>query len=95
MGLSVSDIRKIADLAYMKMDDSEYEELEREINSILEMIAEMQQVDTSNIKPVSHPTGETQGLRKDQATATDCTKLVMANAPLEQENLFLVPKVID
>ncbi len=95
MTLTLSEIRKIADLAHIKMEDSEYEKLAKEINKILEMISQMQSVDTSKVTPVSHPTGGTQRLREDEVSVTDCTSLVMPNAPLEEKNLFLVPKVIE
>ncbi|MAW34069.1 MAG: Asp-tRNA(Asn)/Glu-tRNA(Gln) amidotransferase GatCAB subunit C [Proteobacteria bacterium] len=95
MTLSQKEIQKIANLAQIEMSDSEQLKIQQEINRILAMIAEMQKIDTANVEAVSHPLGGQQRLREDKITSNDTRKSVLSNAPSEEENLFMVPKVIE
>ena len=95
MTLSKGEIQGIANLARIDLDEQGQQKFEEEINRILEMIAEMQQVDTTNVAPVSHPLGGGQRLRGDKVCSRDNRKLVMPNAPSAEAGFFLVPKVIE
>ncbi len=93
--LSKQDIQKLADLAHIELDESEKQELETDINLIINMIEVMQKIDTSDIEPVTHPLADNLRLRPDKVVHDDKLKVVMSNAPKQDENLFVVPKVIE
>lgn len=95
MSLKPDDVKKIAHLAQLNVAKEELAPIGEELNKILALVAEMDQVDTSQIKPLSHPYDETQPLRTDEITETNQRELFQSIAPKTQAGLYLVPQVID
>jgi len=95
MTISVEDVTKIARLAAIKLDKSELEQLQPELSNILTMIESMDKVDTSQITPMAHPLDTTQRLREDVVTETDQHELFQTLAPKTEQDLYLVPQVIE
>ena len=95
MTVSINEIKQIADLARISLNEETLEKTRKEMVLILDLIAPMQEVNTSGIEPISHPLEGRQRLRSDHVVHTDHTKRVMANAPSHEGNVFLVPKVIE
>ena len=88
-----------AKLAKLQINDNDVEELTSRISSILDMVDQMQSVDTSNIEPMANSLDAVQQLRPDQvvepADKTVSRDEFLAIAPASEDGLFLVPKVID
>ena len=59
------------------------------------MYPSMQAVDTTGVEPMAHPLGGAQRLRDDVLTASDERAAILANAPEQQDGLFLVPRVLE
>lgn len=95
MSLTLSDVRRIAHLARIAVDDSEAEDYLRQLNGIFGLIEEMQAVDTSGIEPMSHAQDLVLRLREDAATESDQHELFQSVAPQVEAGLYLVPKVIE
>ncbi len=95
MALEQSDVEKIAQLARLNVDSNEAQEVTKRISSILELIDQMQDVDTKNVAPLAHPFDAIQRLRPDEVTETDQREYLQAIAPATQDGLYLVPKVIE
>ena len=99
MKLTPDDLKRLALLARIAVSDSEVNALQTQLNGIFGLIDELQAVDTTGIEPLSHPLdviGDmAQRLREDRVTETDQRAANMANAPAEENGLFLVPKVLD
>ncbi len=95
MALEQSDVEKIAQLARLDVDANEAQEVTKRISSILELIDQMQDVDTKNIAPLAHPFDAIQRLRPDEVTETDQREYLQSIAPATQDGLYLVPKVIE
>ena len=95
MALNTNDVRHIALLAKIGLDDAELERLQGELTPILALIEKMQAVNTDNIAPMSHAQDIFQRLREDVVTETDKRPEFLALAPQTENNLFLVPKVIE
>ncbi len=99
MPLSAEQVRHIAGLARIDLDDSETEAVRRELNGILGLIEQLQTADTSGIEPMAHA-AELQApaalrLREDRVTETDRRTLYQSVAPQVEQGLYLVPKVIE
>ena len=90
-----NDIQKIAYLARMKIDENDLPEYAHSLNEILDFVEQMDNADTSSIDAMAHPQDLTQRLRKDVVTEQDQREKLMANAPVKEDGLFLVPKVIE
>lgn len=95
MSLSADDVRRIAHLARIEVHDDRIEPVRHDLNGILDLIARMQAVDTTDVAPMAHAQAVHQRLREDRATEPDRRADYQANAPETESGLYLVPKVIE
>jgi aspartyl-tRNA(Asn)/glutamyl-tRNA(Gln) amidotransferase subunit C len=95
MSLERADVRKIAHLARLAVSDAEADALVKDLSNILDLVAQMDAVDTDQVSPMAHPMDMAQRLRPDQVTETDQRETFQAHAPAVERGLFLVPKVIE
>ena len=95
MALDLAQVRRIADLARIEVTDAEAQRVLDQLNDIFRMIERMQAVDTDGVEPMAHPLGGAQRLRDDVVTANDQRAAILANAPEQQDGLFLVPRVLE
>ena len=99
MSLSPDQIERIARLARIAVSPSEAEELRVQLNRVLELVDQLQSIDTAGIEPMSHaleallPSG--QRLRSDRVTEPDQRAEFQGIAPAVDAGLYLVPKVIE
>ncbi|MBI5428887.1 MAG: Asp-tRNA(Asn)/Glu-tRNA(Gln) amidotransferase subunit GatC [Nitrosomonadales bacterium] len=95
MSLTTADVRKVARLARLAMNDAEIETARAQLSGIFDLIAEMQAVDTGGIAPMSHAQDVAQRLREDKVTETNQREAFQAIAPQVEAGLYLVPQVIE
>jgi aspartyl-tRNA(Asn)/glutamyl-tRNA(Gln) amidotransferase subunit C len=104
MSLNSSDVKRIAHLARIEVTDSEAEATLQKLSGILNLIEQMQAVDTTGITPMSHSQDVTQRLRPDVVTETDQRELFQSISPrlgngsgeqAVKDGLYLVPQVIE
>lgn len=95
MSLTTEDVRKVARLARLSMNEAEIDAARSQLSGIFELIAEMQAVDTRNIAPMSHAQDVSQRLRADVVTAQNEREAFQAIAPQVEAGLYLVPQVIE
>lgn len=95
MALNIPDIKRLAHLAQIEINDTEAGKTLTKLSGILTLIEEMQAVDTTGITPMSHSQDVVQRLRDDVVTATNQREVFQANAPAVDGGLYLVPKVIE
>lgn len=95
MSLERSDVEKIAHLARLAVSDDELEAVTSDLSNILNLVEQMEAADTEGVEPMAHPLHMTQRLREDEATEQDQRNLFQSLAPLTDEGLYLVPRVIE
>lgn len=95
MFLANADVRKVARLARLAMDETEIEAARSQLSGIFALIAEMQAVDTQGIAPMSHAQDVSQRLREDAVTEANQRELFQSIAPQVEAGLYLVPQVIE
>lgn len=95
MSLAHQDIKHIAKLARIRVNDSELTETTNSFNTILNLVDALQKVDTALVTPLAHPLEGVQRLRSDQVTEYNQRARHHAIAPAVAEGLYLVPKVIE
>ena len=66
-----------------------------DLNNILGFVAQLNEVDTSNVEPLASVTGHKLPLRNDEVTDGNIGELVLQNAPETSSGFFVVPKVIE
>lgn len=95
MTLKKEDVRNIAQLARLQIDDQSIDQYATDLSSILTLVEQMNQVDTKGISPMAHPLDATQRLREDKVTETDLRDKFQRIAPDVERGLYRVPKVIE
>ena len=95
MSLDRADVEKIANLARLAVDDQEAESYARELSNILGLVEQMNAADTEGVSPMAHPLHMAQRLRSDEVTEGDQRERFQGIAPLTEDGLYLVPKVIE
>lgn len=95
MSLESSDIKRIAHLARIEINDAEADATLYKLSGILNLIEQMQAVDTAGIEPMSHSQDVVQRLRDDAVTEVNQRELFQSIAPAVENGLYLVPKVIE
>jgi aspartyl-tRNA(Asn)/glutamyl-tRNA(Gln) amidotransferase subunit C len=101
--VTVEEVRRVAELANLELTAEEETRMQRDLNAILEHIAELNELDTAHV-PAMAQVGEALGaaaektgaaLRPDRVVASLDRKAVMACAPETDGRFFKVPKVIE
>ncbi|WP_293267077.1 Asp-tRNA(Asn)/Glu-tRNA(Gln) amidotransferase subunit GatC [Neptunomonas sp.] len=95
MALNRTDVEKIAHLARLQIDESSVPEYATNLSNILDLISQMQSIDTSDVEPLAHPLDAVQRLRADNITENNQREHLQTVAPSVESGLFLVPKVIE
>jgi aspartyl-tRNA(Asn)/glutamyl-tRNA(Gln) amidotransferase subunit C len=95
MALKLDDVKRVAHLARVAVDEAEGEAVLSQLNDVFKLIAEMQAVDTRGVAPMSHALDVVQRLREDSVTESDRHALFQSVAPQVESGLYLVPKVIE
>ncbi|UZJ46048.1 Asp-tRNA(Asn)/Glu-tRNA(Gln) amidotransferase subunit GatC [Marinimicrobium sp. C6131] len=95
MAIASSDIAKLAHLARIAVSDDEVGQVTERISDVLNLVDQLQAVDTDGVKPMAHPLDATQRLRADQVTEPDQRDRFQAIAPATEDGLYLVPRVIE
>ncbi|MEA3273968.1 MAG: Asp-tRNA(Asn)/Glu-tRNA(Gln) amidotransferase subunit GatC [Pseudomonadota bacterium] len=95
MSLDRSDVEKIAHLARLAISDEEKDRYAADLSNILDLVAQMNAVDTEGVTPMAHPLHMAQRLRADEPTEPNQRELFQGIAPATEDGLYLVPKVIE
>jgi aspartyl-tRNA(Asn)/glutamyl-tRNA(Gln) amidotransferase subunit C len=95
MSLTTDDVRRIAKLARIEIDDADALATQSRLNAIFDLIEQMQSVDTTGVEPMAHAGDLRQRLRADVPTETDQRAAFQAVAPAVENGLYLVPRVVE
>lgn len=95
MPLTLDDVKRIAHLSRIEVDEQEAAQVLGQLSGIFAMIGEMQAVDTAGVEPMAHAQDLMLRLRDDAVTETDQRLAFQAVAPQVEGGLYLVPKVIE
>ena len=88
-------VRRIARLARIKISDSEVAALQSELSGILDWVEQLDEVDTTDIEPMTRVVPIELKKRSDIVTEGDQAEAVTANAPVSDKNFYVVPKVVE
>jgi aspartyl-tRNA(Asn)/glutamyl-tRNA(Gln) amidotransferase subunit C len=95
MSIDSSIVRKIARLARIKVTDDEVASYEKELNSILNWMEQLQGVSTEGIEPLQSVIPADLPKRKDEVTDGGIQESILKSAPLSKYGCFTVPKVVE
>lgn len=95
MAIASSDIAQLAHLARIALPAEQVDQVTQRIAEVLDLVGQLQAVDTTGVEPMAHPLDAVQRLRNDQVTETNQRQAFQAIAPATEDGLYLVPRVIE
>ena len=95
MSISQEDVEKVALLARLSIAQTDLPEVTERFGRVLQLVNELNTIDTEGVAPMSNPHDMVQRLRTDVVTGGDEREALMSCAPAQDQGYFLVPKVID
>ncbi len=88
-------VRKIARLARIHLEEKEVAPYTKELSNIMDWVAQLGELDTENVEPMTSVSDIQPSLRKDEINDGNQVEDVLVNAPESDHGFFLVPKVVE
>jgi aspartyl-tRNA(Asn)/glutamyl-tRNA(Gln) amidotransferase subunit C len=95
MTIDLKTIKHISKLSRISVDDKKAEKLAGDLNSIFEFIEKLNKLNTKNIEPLTSVAETTLKFRNDEVKSKDIRDQILKNSPDENEDFFVVPKVVE
>lgn len=95
MSVDRATVRRIARLARLAVTEAEEARLEKEVSGILDWVAQLDELDTANVEPMTRVEAMTMKKRKDEVTDGFCADDIVKNAPEVDDHFFVVPKIVE
>jgi len=93
--LTKDQVRHVAKLANLSLDDEEVEKYSQQLSNILEYIEQLNEVDTSNIKPTFNVSDNVNVLAEDQIGTSLTQEQALANASVKKDDFFVTKGVFN
>ncbi|MFT6658425.1 Asp-tRNA(Asn)/Glu-tRNA(Gln) amidotransferase subunit GatC [Maritalea sp.] len=95
MSVDADTVKRIGHLARIKIQDGDVDKLKDELNTILDFVEQLSEVDVTGVEPMTSVAPMALRRREDKVTAGSHPEKIVSNAPLSEDNFFMVPKVIE
>jgi aspartyl-tRNA(Asn)/glutamyl-tRNA(Gln) amidotransferase subunit C len=95
MPIDKSQVKKVAKLSRISLDDSKLESLSKDLVSILNFVEQLNKLDTNEIKPLTSIIDKSLDTRDDTVSDGQIKDQILKNSPEKNEDFFIVPKVVD
>jgi aspartyl-tRNA(Asn)/glutamyl-tRNA(Gln) amidotransferase subunit C len=95
MQVDEATVRRIARLARIKITNAEAQSLKGELSGMLDWVRQLDEVDTDGIEPMTRVVDVQLKKRRDEITDGNAAGPVTQNAPMVEDNFFVVPKIIE
>ena len=95
MKIDKESIKKIAHLARLEFDESSAEKMSRDMSQILDWVEQLNEIDTSQIEPLTTMSSEVNVMREDKVGHHLSHEAALSNAPKKDSDYFRVPKVLE
>ena len=95
MTIDLKTIKHISKLSRISVDDEKAKKLAEDMNSIFDFIEKLKELDTDNVEPLTSVAETTLKLRVDEVKSGNIREQVLKNSPAENEDFFVVPRVVE
>ena len=95
MTIDLKTIKHISKLSRISVDDAKADKLAGDLNSIFDFIEKLNELNTDNVEPLTSVAETTLKLRNDEVKSKDIRNQILKNSPDENEDFFVVPKVVE
>lgn len=95
MSVDRDTVHRIAKLARIAISEEEAERLQGELSGILDWVAQLNELDTANVPPMTRVGEKKMKMRKDVVNDGGIADEIVANAPEADDHYFVVPKIVE
>ena len=95
MTIDLKTIKHISKLSRISVDDEKAKKLEGDLNSIFEFIEKLNELKTEDIEPLTSIAETTLKFRSDEVKSKNIKNQILKNSPEDNEDFFVVPKVVE
>ena len=95
MSIDKNQVKKVAKLSRISLDDKNLESLSNDLVSILKFVEQLNKLDTNNVKPLNSIVDKSLEARKDKVNDGKIKEEILKNSPDKNEDFFIVPKVVE
>jgi aspartyl-tRNA(Asn)/glutamyl-tRNA(Gln) amidotransferase subunit C len=95
MAISLEEVRHVAKLARLDLQESEVMSLQTELNALLGHFGDIQSLSLQELEPILHASNLTNVWAEDIASPSLRRESALKNAPVSKAGLFLVPMIIE
>ncbi len=95
MSIDAATVKRIGRLARIRVEENEVEKYQGELNAMLGFVEQLNEVDVTGVEAMTSVTPMTLRRREDVITDGGYAERIVANAPLSEDNFFMVPKVVE
>ena len=95
MSVDATTVKRIGRLARIRIEESEVAAYQEELNAILGFVEQLSEVDVEGVEAMTSVTPMQLRRREDQITDGGYPDQIVKNAPLAEDNFFMVPKVVE
>ena len=91
--ITEKEVQHVANLARLELTEEETKKYAKQLGELLTYVEQMNEVDTTGVKPMSHVTEFVNVMRDDEIVKEFTKEDLMKNAPVEEDGFFRVPKI--
>jgi aspartyl-tRNA(Asn)/glutamyl-tRNA(Gln) amidotransferase subunit C len=95
MTIDLKTIKHISKLSRISVDDAKANKLAGDLNSIFDFIEKLNELNTDNVEPLTSVAETTLKLRVDEVKSKNIRDQILKNSPDENEDFFVVPRVVE
>ena len=95
MTIDLKTIKHISKLSRISVDDKKADKLAGDLNSIFDFIEKLNKLNTTNVEPLTSVVETTLKLRTDEVKSKNIRDQILKNSPEENEDFFVVPRVVE
>ncbi len=91
--ITIKDVEHVAKLARLELTEEEKELYTKQLGDVLKYVDQMNEVDTTNVKPMAQVVDFVNVMREDVVVSEQTREELMANGPEVEDGFFKVPKI--
>lgn len=95
MSVDLTTVKRVAHLARIAVNEEQAEKMTGELNVILGFVQSLDSVNVDGVEPMTSVIPTAMRLREDKVSDGNMAAEIVSNAPITEENFFMVPKVIE
>mgnify|MGYP001414142923 CR=1 FL=1 len=95
MSIDKNQVKKVAKLSRISLDDRKLESLSKDLDSILKFVEQLNKLETKNTEPLTSIVDKTLESRKDKIDDGNIKDQILKNSPDKNNEFFIVPKVVE